>query len=249
MIKNIKFIFFQNNYKIFKNYLILLIFTTFFASCTSTTKQGFIIPQNWQKPSKAYRFIDVQYTREQMDGVSSWYGPNFHGKKTANGETYNQNGFTVAHRILPMNTIIKITNLENGKRVISRVNDRGPYKKNRILDVTKKIAKELGFLNKGTARVKLDIIAYPKSYNPKLGIKPYKQKVVQLIAYKNKNNAIKNARKIKNNLQPIPIFLDQPQKGEFHIVSGPFNSDKKANLVASYIKKKGYQSFIRSFRK
>ena len=75
----------------------------------------------------------------------------------------------------------KITNLENSKKIYARVNDRGPYKKKRIVDVSKKIATELGFIDKGTARVKLDIISYPKKYDKARGITPYKQKWCKLL--------------------------------------------------------------------
>ena len=86
----------------------ILLFTIF--SCSS------ISPSNLNYFSKKTGG-NVQNTREQMDGIASWYGPNFHNKKTANGEIYNQNAYTVAHRILPLGSIIKITNLENSKKI------------------------------------------------------------------------------------------------------------------------------------
>ena len=113
---------------------------------------------------------NVQYTREQMDGIASWYGPNFNGKKTANGETYDQNQLTAAHKILPLGTMVKITNLNNNKQVIVRINDRGPYVGNRIIDCSKKVAIKLGFLERGTTSVKLDIVKYPSNYDFKKGI-------------------------------------------------------------------------------
>lgn len=91
-------------------------------------------------------------------GTASWYGPGFHGKKTANGEIYNQNAMTAAHKTLPLSSKIKVTNLENNKTVYLRVNDRGPYYGNRILDLSKKAARELGILGKGTAKIKLQVI-------------------------------------------------------------------------------------------
>ena len=182
----------RNFFKIF------LFFLPFLFSCAAKNSQGFV--QNKIYSSSKPRPTSVEYinkTREQLDGVASWYGPNFHGKKTANGEIYNQNSYTAAHKILPMNTKISITNLKNKKKITARINDRGPYKKNRIVDVSKKIAKELGFLEKGTTPVRLDIIAFPSNYNPKLGITPYKQKVVQIVAYQNSKNAIENFVSIK----------------------------------------------------
>ena len=88
-------------------------------------------------------------------GVASWYGPDFHGKSTANGERYDMDALTAAHRTLPMPTIVRVTNLENGRSIKLRVNDRGPYAHGRILDVSRRAAELLGFQNKGTARVRV----------------------------------------------------------------------------------------------
>ena len=100
----------------------------------------------------------IDYNYEEI-GIASWYGPGFHGKKTANGEIFNQNKISAAHRTLPMPSIVKVTNLDNGlilERV--RINDRGPFAGNRIIDLSKKAAEELGFVNLGTARVKVEIL-------------------------------------------------------------------------------------------
>ena len=89
------------------------------------------------------------------EGKASWYGPNFHGKLTANGEKYDMYGLTAAHRTLPFNTVVKVKNLDNGQSVQVRINDRGPYAKNRIIDLSKKAAQEINMLGPGTARVAL----------------------------------------------------------------------------------------------
>jgi len=91
-------------------------------------------------------------------GVSSWYGPNFHGKLTANGEVFDMYGVTAAHKDLPLNTVAKITNEDNGKNIILRITDRGPFVKNRILDCSMGAAKKLGFYEQGTANVKIEVI-------------------------------------------------------------------------------------------
>ena len=88
-------------------------------------------------------------------GVASWYGADFHGKATANGERYDMDAFTAAHRTLPMPTVVRVTNLENGRSIKLRVNDRGPYARGRIIDVSNRAAKLLGFSGKGTARVRV----------------------------------------------------------------------------------------------
>lgn len=105
----------------------------------------------WYYPKEDYGYNTV--------GLASWYGPGFNGKKTANGERYDQNALTAAHPTLPIPCLIKVTNLENQKTAILRVNDRGPYHGRRIIDVSKKAAEVLGFKHKGTAKVKVEILA------------------------------------------------------------------------------------------
>ena len=93
-----------------------------------------------------------------LTGISSYYGKDFHGKLTANGEVYDMYGLTAAHKTLPLNTIIRVTNLNNGRAIILRVNDRGPYVKGRILDCSYGAAVKLEFVYQGTANVKIEII-------------------------------------------------------------------------------------------
>ena len=88
-------------------------------------------------------------------GVASWYGPKFHGRKTSNGETYNMYDKTAAHKTLPMNTYVLVENLENNREMVVRINDRGPFVKNRIIDLSLTAAQQLGVVKNGTAKVKL----------------------------------------------------------------------------------------------
>ena len=88
-------------------------------------------------------------------GVASWYGPGFHEKKTSNGERYDQNAMTAAHKLLPFGTRLQVTNLNNGRSVIVRINDRGPFVGSRIIDLSKEAARRLHMIGSGTARVQL----------------------------------------------------------------------------------------------
>ncbi len=88
-------------------------------------------------------------------GIASWYGQDFHGKATANGERYDMNALTAAHRTLPMPVVVRVTNLENGRSIRLRVNDRGPYARGRIIDLSRRAAQLLGFHENGTARVRV----------------------------------------------------------------------------------------------
>jgi len=97
--------------------------------------------------------------------VASWYGPGFHGKLTANGEIYNQMALTAAHKEMPFGTFLRVTNLRNGKSVIIRINDRGPYIEGRELDLSKGTAIALGMVKKGVIKVKVEEIGL-KEYPP-----------------------------------------------------------------------------------
>lgn len=91
-----------------------------------------------------------------QEGTASWYGGKFHGRKTASGERFNTYDLTAAHRTLPMNTLVKVTNLSNGKSVVVRINDRGPYVGKRVIDLSYSAANELGFVKRGVAKVRLE---------------------------------------------------------------------------------------------
>lgn len=93
-------------------------------------------------------------------GTASWYGPDFHGKKTSNGETYNMNAMTAAHKTLPMNTMVRVTNLGNGAQTTVRINDRGPFVAGRIIDLSRAAASSIDMLGAGTARVKLEVVGF-----------------------------------------------------------------------------------------
>ena len=103
-----------------------------------------------------YPKIDYEYNET---GIASWYGPNFHQKLTANGEIFDQNALTAAHRTLPMPSIVRVTNLENGRSLIVRINDRGPFAHGRIIDLSRRSAQLLGFARKGTAKTRVRILA------------------------------------------------------------------------------------------
>lgn len=115
------------------------------------------------KIGKPYRVGSVMYYpsedfRMNETGIASWYGPDFHGKRTANGERYDQHELTAAHRTLQMPSLVRVTNLENGRSVVVRINDRGPFAHGRIIDVSKRAAELLGFIGKGTARVRVEVL-------------------------------------------------------------------------------------------
>lgn len=101
--------------------------------------------------------------RFSQTGTASWYGRQFHGRKTASGDTFDMNGLTAAHRSLPLNCFIRVTNKTNGQSVVVKVNDRGPFHGNRVLDLSYGAAKQLGITNSGTAKVSIERVDGPNS--------------------------------------------------------------------------------------
>ncbi|MBL8675118.1 MAG: septal ring lytic transglycosylase RlpA family protein, partial [Rhodospirillales bacterium] len=115
------------------------------------------------KVGQTYTIAGQTYTPHEdfshrEEGNASWYGPGFHGKRTANGEVYNQNLPSAAHRTLPMPSVVRVTNLDNGASVVVRVNDRGPFAHSRVIDVSRAAAVELDMIRSGTARVRVEIM-------------------------------------------------------------------------------------------
>jgi len=104
--------------------------------------------------------------QEPEIGVASWYGEEFQGSETASGEIYDFNGLTAAHLTLPFGTIVRVTNLQNNKNILLRINDRGPYIGQRLIDVSMAAAKRLGFLYAGITPVRVEVVTYPKWFHP-----------------------------------------------------------------------------------
>ncbi len=154
-------------------------------SIKNPTKRPYLVNGKLYYPMKE---VNIGWSEE---GIASWYGPNFHGKYTSNGEIYNMYDYTAAHKTLPMNTIVKVTNLENGKSVIVRINDRGPFVKGRIIDLSYAAGKKIGLDVTGTALVRIKVIGFKgKNYDNK-----YK---IQLGAFLNESGAKRVAQKYKN---------------------------------------------------
>ncbi|MBN9514754.1 MAG: septal ring lytic transglycosylase RlpA family protein [Alphaproteobacteria bacterium] len=137
------------------------------AACGSSGSKGggsgsaSVTQRGTYKVGKPYKIDGITYTpREEFNytetGVASWYGPGFHTKATANGERYDQSDRTAAHRTLQMPAVVRVTNLENGMSTVVRINDRGPFARNRIIDLSRTAAQELDIIRAGTARVRLE---------------------------------------------------------------------------------------------
>ena len=140
---------------------------------------------------------------ETFDGIASWYGPSFHARKTSNGELYNMYSLTAASKTLPMNTMVKVYNKNNGKSVIVRINDRGPFVEGRIIDLSKKAAMSIDMIKHGTAMVRLTVVGFngkiAKNRVERLVTKSSNRYYLQVGAFSRLDGA-KNVKRKFNNL-------------------------------------------------
>lgn len=107
---------------------------------------------------KIKRHTHVAKADKPQVGIASFYGGKFHGRRTANGEIFNKNGLTAAHKTLPFGTMVKVTNLINDKTILVRINDRGPFVHGRMIDLTIAAAKKIGLVGRGTGKVKVEVV-------------------------------------------------------------------------------------------
>lgn len=150
---------------------------------------------------------------DEFRGIASWYGPDFHAKKTSNGEIYNMYAYTAAHKTLPMNTMVRVDNLDNGKAVIVRINDRGPFVSGRIIDLSNKAAHVIGMVKKGTANVKVTVLGYNGKINSSYKI--FKKKLKKEIIREEKIETLKPTMINETNLKII--------KNKFKIQVGAYS--------------------------
>ena len=208
------------------------------------------------------KYIPMTYFYPYKErGVASWYGKRYHGKKTSIGEYYDMYSMTGAHTTLPIPCYVRVTNTENGKSVIVRINDRGPFKKDRVIDLSFAAAYKLRLSDKGSGPVEVELID-PRQFSalkktPDVITEKIKEKEVtptqvkteeavaneplyiQAGAFKNEKNAdllLKQLSEMK--LENTPPFKKQFSEDLFHVVIGPFNSKNEATNIADLIKSK-----------
>ena len=194
-------------------------------------------------------------------GIASWYGKRYHGKKTSIGEYYDMYSMTGAHTTLPIPCYVRVTNTENGKSVIVRINDRGPFKKDRIIDLSFAAAYKLRLSDKGSGPVEVELID-PRQFNAlkktpdvvtekikEKDVVPAKEKIDEILAneplyiqagaFKNEKNADFLLKQLSDmKLENTPPFKKQFSEDLFHVVIGPFNNKDEANKIADLIKSK-----------
>ncbi len=258
------------NYKI----LILTVFIVCFFGCSpsldATYGTGHIPPNKsstYKKSTspykkklatqKPYKIKGKKYTPIAnatgfvQTGKASWYGKKFHGRKTSNGERYNMYAMTAAHKTLPMNTWVSVHNLQNNRKIVVRVNDRGPFVRGRIIDLSYTGANRLGIVGPGTTRVRITALGRATSYSKKtkapVSFKPVNywkgNFTVQIGAFKIKTNAESYRYKLSKQYKNAHITPFTDDRGTFYRVRiGGFTNLKDAIAFSEKIITQGFNS-------
>ena len=176
---------------------------------------------------------EVQY------GVASWYGADFHGRATSSGEVYDMYQLTCAHQTLPLGTMVMVTNLENGRSLELKVNDRGPFVKERIIDVSYAAAQMLGIWEKGTASVKVEVIGSA----PEL----IQRFTLQVGSFVDETNAQRLAEQLRRNFDNVSVTTLETQTQKYHRVRvGQFDTRELALVMAKKLAEMGFNVMVTS---
>jgi peptidoglycan lytic transglycosylase len=181
------------------------------------------------------REYEVGYTEK---GVASWYGEPFHGRATANGEIYDMNGLTAAHRLLPLGSTIRVTNLDNGRSVTVRVNDRGPFVRGRMLDLSYGAAQALNMVRDGTGRVKIRVLQLPGNRNSSY--------TVQVGAFSDRQNASRLSADLSDRYSDVSVELSgNGPNPSFRVWVGVFENERQAEKTARKLQhREGVEAFV-----
>jgi len=181
-------------------------------------------------------------------GVASWYGKDFHGKPTASGEIYNMYDMTAAHKTLPLGTEVMVTNLENNRSVKVTINDRGPFVKNRIIDLSYAAAKAIGMVGPGTAEVMIEVLKPPGSKGITAVSSPQGPFTLQVASFINKDNADKLAAKLQSLVENVYIVIYKTGETTYYRVRvGVFDSRESALAEGERLTSHGYSVLLTSY--
>ncbi len=171
----------------------------------------------------------------EQKGLASWYGPGFHGKRTANGEVYDMDAMTAAHKALPFGLIVEVKNLDNGQKIKVRINDRGPFVRGRIIDLSREGARRIGMIGPGTARVRIRVVEVPRGSERRGSF------WVQVGAFRDLANATALEDRLRAEVSDVRVRRD----GDLYRVgAGPFEWRRKAEDVAKKLRRAGHQTVI-----
>lgn len=215
---------------------LLIVFSLFFTSCgiVRTTTSG---TERVTTSSSARADGSVIES-----GIASWYGSQFHGKLTANGETYNMNDLTAAHKTLPFNTVVRVENRDSGKSVVVRINDRGPYVDNRIIDLSRKAAREVDMEDAGTANVQLFLVKEgdrPLNAQNTSSIETF---TVQLASY----NSELEAKTFSDRIEGARVEeINVGGRTVYRVYYGTYETANRARRAQQRLAEQGHEGFVK----
>jgi rare lipoprotein A len=187
------------------------------------------------KPS--YERLEKRETKVVQFGVASWYGPDFHGKPTSSGEIYDMYQLTCAHNTFPLGATVMVTNLENGKSIELKVNDRGPFVKERIIDLSYTAARALGIWEKGTALVKVE------GFGPL--VEPNQPFTLQVGSFTDEENAQRVADQLRKSFENVYVATLETSTQKYHRVRiGQFETREQALGMAEKLSEAGFKVLV-----
>ena len=228
----------KDNYAVFKKLLFFITIALSIVGCSVIDKKTgtirhkpnvVILPEKGDKLPRSYSINGVLYyplfsgDGFVQEGLASWYGEEFHGMRTANGEVYNMYKKTAAHKTLPFGTYVKVKNLSNKREVVVKINDRGPFVKGRIIDLSLNSAKEIGLVKSGIAKVRLVALSREvgtvksgDKYRPVIEVKDYKKGhfTFQVGAFENRENSQKLAKRLRDAFDNVTVTPYNSYRGK-----------------------------------
>jgi len=178
-------------------------------------------------------------------GVASWYGKKFHGNPTASGEIYDMYQLTAAHKTLPLDTYAMVTNLENNRSVEVKINDRGPFVKGRIIDLSYAAARSIDMVDKGTARVRVEVLRRKALVRSSQGEGFGRGFTVQVGSFTDKGNAVNLSKTLGKELRNVYISVyETPETRYYRVRIGHYNTREMAYSMAAKLANMGYSVMI-----
>ena len=229
---------FSMNYGRPKVFLPVLLIVVFFLLSACAARQRIVYERRIPPPEKETK-IEKRETREVQQGIASWYGKDFHGRQTSSGEVYDMYQLTCAHQTLPLGTMVMVTNLENGRSVELKVNDRGPFVKGRIIDLSYAAAKMLDMSEKGTALVKVEV------FGPV--IEEIQRFTLQVGSFVDEANAQRLAEQLQKSFENVHVTTMETQTQKYHRVRvGQFETRESALVAAEKLSQMGFKVLVTS---
>ncbi|MEI6127183.1 MAG: septal ring lytic transglycosylase RlpA family protein [Pseudomonadota bacterium] len=238
--------------------IIFLLITAFvLSSCAGRVAPPRTVPSKLPPSLRPYEINGVRYypipsaLGYTEEGIASWYGDDFHGKPTSSGEPYNMHGMTAAHKTLPLGTHVKVVHRENGKSIIVRVNDRGPFVSGRIIDLTYSAAKQLGMVDPGTIPVRVEAVQVATEHSVDGRTRWDAEAIpdfrfgnfaIQVGAFQKVTNALKLREAMLKQLGKVhihpPSYYDSA--GFYRVQAGQYKDLFEAQKQAATLRQQGY---------